>query len=46
VVIAYLMKRFLWTFDKTLNYVKSKKVEMKLSPNYIAQLREFEMHLQ
>lgn len=42
VIIAYLMKKFLWTYDKTLNYVLSKKVEMKLSASYVATLRRLE----
>lgn len=46
VVIAYLMKRFLWTFEKTLNYVKSKRVEMKLSASYVQQLKALELYLQ
>jgi protein-tyrosine phosphatase len=46
VIIAYLMKKFLWTFDKTVNYVRSKKVEMKLSQNYTTQLKQFEQLLQ
>lgn len=41
-VMYYLMKEKKWTFDKSYEYIKSKRSALKLNQGFEQQLREFE----
>ena len=45
VIIVYLMKKYSWSFEKSKEYLLSKKQDMKITKNFLEQLLGFENHL-
>ena len=41
-VIAYVMKEFGWSLDRTLQYVKQRRPCVKPNPGFLKQLFEYE----
>ena len=42
VVVIYLMKKYSWSVDKCIQYIKSKKEDIEIEPYFIKQLKEYE----
>ena len=45
VVVIYLMKKYGWSVDKCIQYIKSKKEDIEIEPYFIKQLKEYEKKL-
>ena len=45
VVVIYLMKKYSWSVDKCIQYIKSKKEDIEIKPYFIKQLKEYEKKL-
>lgn len=45
IIIAYLMKKYEFNFDESLNFVKKKRKQIYPNPGFIRQLRNFESQL-
>ena len=45
VVVIYLMKKYNWSVDKCIQYIKSKKEDVEIKPYFINQLKEYEKKL-
>ena len=45
VVVIYLMKKYSWSVDKCIQYIKSKKEDIEIEPYFIKQLKEYEKKL-
>ena len=45
VVVIYLMKKYSWSVDKCIQYIKSKKDDIEIEPYFIEQLKEYEKKL-
>lgn len=45
VVVVYLMKKYSWSVDKCIQYIKSKKDDIEIEPYFIKQLKEYEKKL-
>ena len=45
VVVIYLMKKYNWSVDKCIQYIKSKKEDVEIEPYFINQLKEYEKKL-
>ena len=45
VVVIYLMKKYNWDVDKCIQYIKSKKEDVEIEPNFIEQLKQYEKRL-
>lgn len=45
VVAAYLIKRYSWSLEKTLDFVKLKKPELRVKQTFLLQLKDLEMRL-
>ena len=45
VVVIYLMKKYSWSVDKCIQFIKSKKDDIEIEPYFIEQLREYEKKL-
>ena len=45
VVIIYLMKKYYWSVNKCIDFLKSKKEDIEIEPYFIEQLLSYEMRL-
>ena len=45
VIIVYLMKKYFWSFEKSKEYLLSKKQDMKITKNFLDQLLSYEAYL-
>jgi protein-tyrosine phosphatase len=45
VVLIYLMKKYKWSLDKSIEYLKSKKNDMDIMKQFMTQLSLFEARL-
>jgi protein-tyrosine phosphatase len=41
IVIAYLMKKYTWTYDQALAYVKQRRPRVKPNDSFVLQLKQF-----
>ena len=45
VVVIYLMKKYNWSVEKCIQFIKSKKDDIEIEPYFVAQLKEYEKKL-
>ena len=45
IILIYLMKKYFWSFEKSKQFLLSKKPDMKLSKNFSEQLNNYQVHL-
>ena len=45
VVVIYLMKKYNWSVDKCIQFIKSKKEDIEIEPYFVEQLKEYEKKL-
>ena len=45
IVVIYLMRKYNWSVDKCIEYIKSKKEDIEIEPYFIKQLKEYEARL-
>ena len=45
IVVIYLMRKYNWSVDKCIEYIKSKKEDIEIEPYFIKQLKEYEVRL-
>ena len=45
IIIIYLMKKYFWSFEKSKQYLLSKKQDIKITKNFTEQLLNYEAHL-
>ena len=45
IILIYLMKKYLWSLEKSKQYLLSKKQDIKISKNFYEQLLNYEAHL-
>ena len=43
--LIYLMKKYKWSLNKSMQYLKSKKSDINISPNFIFQLEKYQQRL-
>lgn len=45
VVAAYMMKKYCWSLEKTMEYITQKKPQLDIRQNFYYQLKELESRL-
>ena len=45
VVLIYLMKKYHWSLNKSMDYLNSKKQDVEILPNFLEQIKSFEKRL-
>ena len=46
VVVIYLMKKYNWSVEKCIQFIKSKKDDIEIEPYFVAQLKEYEKKIE
>ncbi|CEL99781.1 unnamed protein product [Vitrella brassicaformis CCMP3155] len=45
IIAAYLMKRYQWSLQKTIEYLTSRRGDIRIKPGFIQQLKDYETRL-